>query len=109
MSDFDLTQFNNINRMLSFKLNNPPDIDYDNDKNIIYTSWCLNKYDQTSEQPHWYGPDYVVITYTYWHNKYECNFSPTVILGHDYDKDVRPCWDSAASYYKYDRDSDDDY
>jgi hypothetical protein len=109
MSAFDLTQFNNINWMLQFKLNNPPQFDYEKDKNMFYTIWCLNRYEQRSKQPHLYGPDEVVITYVYWHNENgydECKqdnnvFSPMLVLGHEYDKDVRESWFDAASYHKY--------
>jgi len=101
MSAFDLTKFNNINNMLSFKLNNPPQLNYEENKNIFYTTWCLAQYYQNSEQPKLYGPDFVVIHYTYWHSEHGYE--------HEYDKDVRPSWDDAASYHKYDYDSDDDY
>jgi hypothetical protein len=119
MSVFDLTQYNNINALLNFKLNNPPTFWYEEKKNMSYTTWCLDRYDQRAEQPHLYGPDLVVITYSYWHNEYgydeckqnenECEISPIVVLGYDYDKDIRENWHDAASYHKYDRDSDDEY
>jgi hypothetical protein len=109
MSAFNLTNFNNINIMLTLKKNNKPRLYYDANKNISYTTWCLAQYYQEAEQPKLYGPDYVVITYTYWHNELgydEC--SPIVVLGHEYDKDIQPNWHDAASYHKYDMDSDYD-
>ena len=111
MATFDLTQFNNINNMLYFKLHNPPSFDYEKDKNMSYTTWCLNKYEQKSEQPHLYGPDEVVITYVYWHNENERELNQIVVLGHEYDKDIRESWFDAASYHNHhDMDSDyDDY
>jgi hypothetical protein len=114
MSAFDLTQYNNINNMLTFKKNNTPSFYYDVVNNLTYTTWCLAKYEQPSEQPKLYGPDIVVITYTYWHNElcyneYECP-RPIVIIDAEYDKDIIPNWHDAASYHKYDQDSDyDDY
>ncbi len=118
MSAFDLTQYNNINYMLSFKKNNAPTLYYDVEKNLSYTTWCLSKCYTPASEPKLYGPDYVVITYTYWHsepgydeckqNENEYKFSPIVVLDHEYDKDVMPNWHDAASYHKYDRDSDDD-
>jgi hypothetical protein len=119
MSAFDLTQYNNINYMLTFKKNNKPSLYYDVENNLSYTTWCLAKYDQPSDNPKLYGPDFVVITYTYWHNEHgydECKqdeengfkFSPIVVLGAEYDKDVQPNWHDAASYYnKYLKDDDD--
>jgi hypothetical protein len=118
MSAFDLTQYNNINKMLAFKKNNTPSLYYDVENNLTYTTWCLSKYYTNSDQPKLYGPDFVVITYTYWHNENgydeckqddnECTFSPMVVIGAEYDKDIQPNWDDAASYHKYDRDSDYD-
>ena len=119
MSAFDLTKFNNINNMLTFKKNNAPSLYYDVEKNMSYTTWCIAKYYQETEQPKLYGSDYVVVTYTYWHNEpcyNECNqaentfdcCNPIVVLGHDYDKDIQPNWHDAASYHKYDMDSDYD-
>jgi hypothetical protein len=119
MSAFNLTLYNNINNMLSFKLNNAPSLYYDVDKNMSYTTWCLTKYYTSSDKPKLYGPDYVVVTYTYWHNEYgydECKqnddeyeyTSPTVIVGNEYDKDVQPNWHDAASYHKYDNYTDED-
>ena len=110
MSAFDLTKFNNINLLLCFKLFNQPTFVYQEDKNLFYTSVCLDRYNQDSEKPRLYGPDEVVITYTYWHNK-QCNEqdeSPIVVLGHEFDKDVRESWFDAASYHKYD-DINDEY
>jgi hypothetical protein len=109
MSAFDLTKFNNINNMLSFKLNNPPQLDYGGNKNIFYTTWCLAKYYQNSEQPKLYGPDFVVIHYTYWHSERGYDECKQNNIEHEYDKDVRPSWDDAASYHEYEYDSDDDY
>ena len=109
---FDLTKFNNINIILYFKLYNPPKVEYDNNKHLCYTSVCLDRYDQPSDQPHLYGPDEIVITYTYWHKvqSNEQEKSPMLVLGHEYDKDVRPNWHEASHYYKYDNnDSDYDY
>jgi hypothetical protein len=96
MTAFDLTQYNNINKMLNFKKYNEPSIYYDVNKNTTYTTYCLSKYYTSSENPRLYGPDFVVITYTYWHKE---NFKPVVVLGYDYDKDVQPNWHDAASYY----------
>jgi hypothetical protein len=113
MTAFDLTKFNNINWVLRFKLYNQPTFDYQEDKNIFYTTLRLARYYKTAEQPALYGPDEVVITYTYWHNENgydeckqdenECN--AIVVLGHEYDKDIIPNWHDAASYHKYDYDS----
>jgi hypothetical protein len=107
MSAFDLSQFNNINNMLYFKLHNSPTFQYEEKTGMSYTIWCLNKYEQRAEQPCLYGPDEVVITYVYWHNN-ECEFGPIVVMGHEYDKDIIPCWFDATSYHKYDMDSDYD-
>ena len=96
MAAFDLTLYNNINKMLNFKKYNEPIIFYDVNKNTTYTTYCLSKYHTPSENPRLYGPDFVVITYTYWHKE---NFKPVVVLGYDYDKDVQPNWHDAASYY----------
>jgi hypothetical protein len=97
MSAFDLTQYNNIKNMLTFKKYNEPSLYYDVNKNLSYTTWCLSKYTTMPKS------DYVVITYTYWHNEngYEeckqnenkCDFIPMVVLGHEYDKDVQEDWD----------------
>jgi len=114
MSAFDLTKFNNINNMLTLKNNNAPRLDYDAETNTSYTTWRLAQYYKVTEH---YGPDYVEITYTYWHNEprydenkntFDCCCSPIVVLGHDYDKDIQPNWNDAASYHKYDRDCDSD-
>jgi hypothetical protein len=112
MSAFDLTQYNNINRMLSFKKNNTPSLYYDVENNLTYTTWCLSQYYTSSDQPKLYGPDFVVITYTYWHNEHsydECPISPMMVIGHEYDKDIQENWHDAASYHKYDYDMDSDY
>ena len=112
MSAFDLTQYNNINRMLSFKKNNTPSLYYDVENNLTYTTWCLSQYYTNSDQPKLYGPDFVVITYTYWHNERsydECPLSPMMVIGHEYDKDIQENWHDAASYHKYDYDMDSDY
>jgi hypothetical protein len=112
MASFDLTQFNNINNMLYFKLHNPPEFDYNSNEGLFYTIWRLDKYEQKSSQPHLYGPDEVVITYVYWHHENEHKFNQIVVLGYEYDKDIRESWFDAASYHKYDSDfsdDDDDY
>jgi len=110
MSAFDLNKFNNINNMLMFKINNPVKFDYESDKNMFYTTWCLAQYYQDSEQPRLYGPDFVVVTYVHWYNeeRNKQNESPIVVLGHEYDKDVRESWFDAASYHKYDYEKDCD-
>ena len=96
MAAFDLTLYNNINKMLNFKKKNEPSIFYDVNKNTTYTTYCLSKYHTPSENPKLYGPDFVVITYTYWHKE---NFKPVVVIGYDYDKDIQPNWHDAATYY----------
>lgn len=106
MSDFDLTLYNNINNMLNFKINNLPSLYYDLDKNTTYTTYCLSKYYTLSEFPHLYGPDYVVITYTYWHTE---NSKPIDVLGYEYDKDIQPNWHDAATYYTRGNESDEDW
>ena len=106
MAAFDLTQYNNIDNMLNFKKYNKPSVYYDVDKNITYTTNCLSKYYTPSENPILYGPDFVVITYTYWHNE---KFEPVVVLGYDYDKDIRPNWHDAATYYNRCEERDDEW
>ena len=96
--------------MLCFKLNNPPSLYYDVNKNMSYTTWCLTKYYTSSDNTKLYGPDYVVITYTYWHNERSYKFpNPLAVVGHEYDKDVQPNWHEAASYHKYDYSDEDRY
>lgn len=108
MSAFDLTLYNNINNMLNFKKKNKPSVFYDVNKNTTYTTYCLSKYYASSEHPQLYGPDFVVITYTYWHKE---NFKPIVVIGYDYDKDIQPNWHDAATYYTRgnERDSERDW
>jgi hypothetical protein len=107
MAAFDLFQFNNINTMLYFKLNNPPIHSYDKNTKSFYTVYCLDKYTKQSSRPKLYGPDSVVITYVYWHTEPVCKSKPIVVVDHEYDKDEMPCWDDAATYYtrSMDRDS----
>ena len=117
MSAFDLSEFNNINNLLKFKLNNPPQLYINYTNNVSYATFCLTKYYTDSKQPKLDGPDFVVIHYTYWFNEYgyeecKCNedYFPgsIVVLGAEYDKDVQPNWHDAATYHKYDEDCDYD-
>jgi len=117
MSAFDLTQFNNINNVLYFKINHPPEFYRDFEKNISYTSLCLNEYDAPSSNPRLYGPDVIVITYIYWHDdniyaEYKQDSSdvnPIQVLGYEYDKDIRPNWHDASSYYTRGMCDEEDY
>ena len=111
MSAFDLTEFANINDMLYFKLNNPPQFHYGRkDKNMFYTTLCLDKYEKSSRDPRLYAPDLVVVTYVYWYSengydegKQDNNAcSPIVVLDHVYDEQVIKFDLDIASYYNLD-------
>ena len=107
MSAFNLMEYNNINKMLNFKKNNPPEIDYDINNNLCYTSWCISKYYTRKHC------DYVVITYTYWHHNHVYNecIQNEVILGHEYDVDVQEDWcrDGDKIICRYNRSDSDEY